>query len=30
VPVDYAPLNRWVIKDSPLIEGAFHRGKWPV
>ena len=27
VPVDHAPLNRWVIKDSPQLDGAFHRGK---
>jgi putative transposase len=30
VPVDHATLNRWVIKDSPQLEGAFHRRKRPV
>ena len=28
--VDHATLNRWVIKDSPQLEEAFHRRKRAV
>ena len=27
VDVDHSTINRWVIKYSPLLEGAFHRRK---
>jgi putative transposase len=27
VSVDHATLNRWVLKDSPELEAAFHRRK---
>ena len=30
VEVDHSTINRWVIKDSPLLEEAFHRRKRPV
>ena len=30
VEVDHSPMNRWVIKDSPQLEEAFHRRKRPV
>ena len=30
VPIDHATLQRWVVKDSPLLEEAFHRRKRPV
>jgi transposase-like protein len=30
VPVDHATVQRWVVKDSPLLEEAFHRRKRPV
>jgi putative transposase len=30
VPVDHATSKRWVIKDSPPREAAFHRRKRPV
>ena len=30
VPVDHATLQRWVVKDSPRLEAAFHRRKRPV
>src|SRR5437867_7538814 len=30
VPVDHATIQRWVVKDSPLLEAAFHRRKWSV
>jgi transposase-like protein len=30
VELDHATINRWVIKDSPLLEDAFHRRKRPV
>jgi putative transposase len=30
VHVDHSTINRWVIKDSPLLEEAFHRRKQPV
>jgi putative transposase len=30
VAVDHATLNRWVVKDSPQLEEAFHRRKRPV
>jgi putative transposase len=30
VSVDHATINRWVIKDSPQLEEAFHRRKRPV
>jgi putative transposase len=32
VSVDGATINRWVLKDSPRLEQAFHRRKpsvWP-
>src|SRR5438874_13346865 len=30
VPIDHATIQRWVVKDSPLLEEAFHRRKRPV
>jgi transposase-like protein len=30
VAVDYATINRWVLKYSPQLEAAFHRRKQPV
>jgi putative transposase len=30
VDVDHATINRWVVKYSPQLEGAFHRRKRPV
>src|SRR5947208_5275290 len=30
VEVDHSTINRWVIKDSPQLEEAFHRQKRPV
>jgi transposase-like protein len=30
VPVDHAPITRWVGNDSPPLEDAFHRRKRPV
>ena len=30
VPVDHATIQRWVVKDSPQLEEAFHRRKRPV
>ena len=30
VEVDHAPIHRWVIKESPQLEEAFHRRKRPV
>jgi transposase-like protein len=30
VHVDHATINRWVIKDSPQLEAAFHRRERPV
>jgi len=27
VPVDHATVQRWVVKDSPLLEAAFHYRK---
>jgi putative transposase len=30
VPIDHAPIQRWVVKASPLLEAAFHRRKRPV
>jgi len=30
VHVDHSTINRWVIKDSPQLEEAFHRRKRPV
>jgi transposase-like protein len=30
VSVDHATINRWVIKYSPQLEGAFHRRKRPA
>src|SRR2546423_7645341 len=30
VPIDHATIQRWVVKDSPLLEAAFHRRKRPV
>src|SRR5215831_20996176 len=30
VPVDHATIQRWVVKDSPQLEAAFHRRKRPV
>ena len=30
VPIDHATIQRWVVKDSPLLEEAFHRRKHPV
>jgi putative transposase len=30
VEVDHSTINRWVIKDSPQLEDAFHRRKHPV
>jgi len=30
VPVDHATIQRWVVKDSPLLEEAFHRRKRSV
>src|SRR6185295_16103504 len=29
VEVDHSTLNRWVIKESPQLEEAFHRRKRP-
>ena len=29
-PIDHATLQRWVVKDSPQLEAAFHRRKRPV
>jgi putative transposase len=30
VPIDHAPIQRWVVKYSPLLEEAFHRRKRAV
>jgi len=30
VSVDHSTINRWVVKYSPQLEGAFHRRKRPV
>jgi len=30
VSVDYATINRWVLKYSPPLEAAFHHRKRPV
>ena len=30
VSVDHATIQRWVLKDSPLLEENFHRRKRPV
>src|SRR5947208_14839834 len=30
VPIDHATIQRWVVKDSPQLEAAFHRRKRPV
>src|SRR3954447_16523031 len=30
VNVDHSTIQRWVVKDSPLLEEAFHRRKRPV
>jgi putative transposase len=30
VPIDHATIQRWVVKDSPQLEEAFHRRKRPV
>src|SRR5919202_4500079 len=30
VHVDHSTINRWVVKDSPQLEEAFHRRKRPV
>jgi putative transposase len=30
VDVEHATINRWVVKYSPQLEGAFHRCKRPV
>jgi len=30
VPIDHAPIQRWVVKYSPPLEEAFHRRKRPV
>src|SRR3954463_3540222 len=30
VPIDHATIQRWVVKDSSLLEEAFHRRKRPV
>jgi putative transposase len=30
VPVDHAPIQRWVVQYSPLLEEAFHRRKRSV
>ena len=30
VPVDHATIQRWVVKDSPQLEAAFHRRKRSV
>lgn len=30
VSVDYATINRWVLKYAPQLEAAFHRRKRPV
>jgi putative transposase len=30
VEVDHSTMNRWVIRDSPQLEEAFHRHKRPV
>jgi putative transposase len=30
VSVDHATINRWVLKDSPQLEAAFHHRKQPV
>jgi transposase-like protein len=30
IHVDHSTVNRWVIKYSPQLEGAFHRRKWAV
>lgn len=30
VPIDHATVQRWVVKDSPLLEEAFPRRKRPV
>ncbi len=30
VEVDHSTINRWVIKDSPQLEEAFHRRRRPV
>ena len=28
--MDHATIQRWVVKDSTLVEEAFHRRKLPV
>ena len=30
VPIDHATIQRWVVKDRPLLEEAFHRRQRPV
>jgi putative transposase len=30
VPIDHATIQRWVVKDSPQLEEAFHRRKRAV
>src|SRR5207245_467661 len=30
VPVDHAPIQRWVVQYRPLLAEAFHRRKRPV
>ena len=30
VPIDHATLQRWVVKESPRLEDAFHRRTRPV
>ena len=30
VSVDHATINRWVLKDNPQLEAAFHCRKRPV
>ena len=30
VPIDHATLQRWVVKESPRLEEAFHRRTRPV
>jgi transposase-like protein len=30
VPIDHATIQRRVVKNSPLLEEAFHRRKRPV
>jgi putative transposase len=29
VPIDHATIQRWVVRDSPRVEKAFHRRKRP-